>query len=60
MMGELTDHFAARFSPWQIMVSTLSVVYAIRNTDSLLGLGCQYTTLSSFHYILVHPLISTP
>lgn len=30
---------AARFSPWQIIVGTLTAVYATRNLDKLLGLG---------------------
>jgi len=29
----------ARFSPWQIIVGTLTAVYASRNLDKLLGLG---------------------
>ncbi|EIN11887.1 alpha/beta-hydrolase [Punctularia strigosozonata HHB-11173 SS5] len=28
-----------RFTPWQIIVSTLTAVYAIRNLDKILGLG---------------------
>ncbi|KAI0063628.1 alpha/beta-hydrolase [Artomyces pyxidatus] len=28
-----------RFTPWQIVVSTLTAVYAIRNLDKILGLG---------------------
>lgn len=30
---------AARFSPWQIIVGTLTAMYASRNLDKLLGLG---------------------
>ncbi|KAF8320901.1 alpha/beta-hydrolase [Clavulina sp. PMI_390] len=33
------NRFLTRFSPWQIIVATLSTVYAFRNADSLLGLG---------------------
>jgi hypothetical protein len=35
----------AKFTPWQIIVTTLSAVYAIRNVDSLLGLGCQFHSI---------------
>ena len=28
-----------RFTPWQIVVSTLTTVYALRNLDKILGLG---------------------
>lgn len=34
--------YTGKFTPWQIIVTTLSAVYALRNADSLLGLGCQY------------------
>jgi hypothetical protein len=30
---------AARFSPWQIIVGSLTAMYASRNLDKLLGLG---------------------
>lgn len=30
-----------RFTPWQIIVSTLTGVYAVRNIDKILGLGCK-------------------
>lgn len=29
------------FTPWQIIVSTLTALYAIRNFDKILGLGCE-------------------
>jgi len=32
----------ARFSPWQIIVGTLTALYASRNLDKLLGLGGAY------------------
>jgi hypothetical protein len=28
----------ARFTPWQIILSTLTILYAIKNSDALLGL----------------------
>jgi len=28
-----------RFSPWQIIVSTLTAVYAVRNLDKITGFG---------------------
>ncbi|KAF9469919.1 Alpha/Beta hydrolase protein [Collybia nuda] len=33
------DKALGRFSPWQIIVSTLTTLYAVRNFDKLLGLG---------------------
>ena len=30
-----------RFSPWQIIVSTLTTVYALKNLDKIVGLGCK-------------------
>ena len=35
--------FTERFSPWQLVVSTLTGVYAIRNLDKIVGLGCEPT-----------------
>lgn len=48
----------ARFSPWQIIVGTLTAVYATRNLDKLLGLGGMYI----FGYIsfLCHAYPRTP
>ena len=31
--------FLGHFTPWQIVVSTLTAVYAMRNADKLIGLG---------------------
>jgi hypothetical protein len=31
-----------RFTPWQLVVSTLTGVYAVRNIDKILGLGCEF------------------
>jgi hypothetical protein len=31
--------FAERFTPWQLIVSTLTGVYAVRNIDKIVGLG---------------------
>ena len=31
-----------RFTPWQIIVSTLTAVYSIRNFDKILGLSGEY------------------
>ena len=31
-----------RFSPWQIIVSTLTTIYALKNLDKILGLGCKF------------------
>lgn len=30
-----------QFTPWQIIVSTLTALYAVRNFDKILGLGCK-------------------
>ncbi|EJD35293.1 alpha/beta-hydrolase [Auricularia subglabra TFB-10046 SS5] len=30
----------SRFTPWQIVASTLTVLYALRNADNIIGLGC--------------------
>lgn len=32
---------AARFTPWQLIITTLSAVYAFKNADIVLGLGCK-------------------
>lgn len=37
---------AERFSPYQLVVGTLTLMYAIRNLDVLVGLGCK-----SFHFL---------
>jgi len=42
----------ARFSPWQIIVGTLTAMYASRNLDKLLGLGGTHIV-----YIPFLPLI---
>ncbi|KAG9316259.1 hypothetical protein JVU11DRAFT_2287 [Chiua virens] len=38
-----------RFSPWQIIVSTLTAVYAVKNLDKILGLGCKFYLSTSIH-----------
>ncbi|KAG6837502.1 hypothetical protein H0H93_008427 [Arthromyces matolae] len=40
------NKFLQRFTPWQIIVSTLTTLYAIRNFDKILGLDC--TTISLY------------
>ena len=35
-------HLIERFSPWQIIVSTLTTVYALKNLDKILGLGGKH------------------
>lgn len=37
----LLTRAAERFSPWQIIVSTLTTVYALKHLDKILGLGCK-------------------
>jgi hypothetical protein len=32
-----------RFSPYQLIVGTLTLLYAMRNLDVLVGLGCEYS-----------------
>lgn len=34
--------FSDDFTPWQIIVSTLTAVYAMRNADKLIGLGGEF------------------
>ncbi|KAL0068819.1 hypothetical protein AAF712_004149 [Marasmius tenuissimus] len=36
-----------RFSPWQIILSTLTAAYAMRNLDKILGLSCEWRSLGS-------------
>ena len=31
-----------QFTPWQIVVSTLTGVYTVRHLDKILGLGCEH------------------
>ena len=35
--------FLGDFTPWQIVVSTLTAVYAMRNADKLIGLGGKFS-----------------
>ena len=35
--------FLGDFTPWQIIVSTLTAVYAMRNADKLIGLGGKFS-----------------
>jgi hypothetical protein len=35
--------FLGDFTPWQIIVSTLTAVYAMRNADKLIGLGGEFS-----------------
>ena len=49
----------ARFSPWQIIVGTLTAMYASRNLDKLLGLGgthahCSYSILTQSSHTFLH------
>lgn len=37
-----------RFTPWQLIVSTLTGVYAVRNLDKILGLGGEHIPIASF------------
>ncbi|KAH8093945.1 alpha/beta-hydrolase [Cristinia sonorae] len=39
-----------RFTPWQIIVSTLTGVYTVRNLDKILGLGCKHDSYSPSYY----------
>lgn len=51
----------ARFSPWQIIVGTLTTMYASRNLDKLLGLGGTHIFCLSFPItpgLPTHPLHS--
>lgn len=49
--------FPGNFTPWQIIVSTLTAVYAMRNADKLVGLGGK--SRSDLQIPEVHPLNST-
>ncbi|KAF9520305.1 hypothetical protein BS47DRAFT_1335907 [Hydnum rufescens UP504] len=33
------NHFLSKFTPWQIVVGTLSALYGLKNADSILGLS---------------------
>jgi hypothetical protein len=33
-----TDRLVERFTPWQIILTTLTTLYAVRNMDKILGL----------------------
>lgn len=33
--------FSERFTPWQIIVSLITLMYAGKNLDSIVGLGCE-------------------
>jgi hypothetical protein len=33
---------AEQYTPWQIIVSTLTIVYGARHLDSILGVGCTH------------------
>lgn len=35
--------FLDHFTPWQLIVSTLTAVYAMRNADKLIGLGGEFS-----------------
>ena len=35
--------FVDDFTPWQIIVSTLTAVYAMRNADKLIGLDGEFS-----------------
>jgi hypothetical protein len=53
----LSDHFgnaycmraSARYTPWQIIVSTLTALYAARHLDHILGLGGERILLHITH-----------
>lgn len=42
--------FLGDFTPWQIIVSTLTAVYAMRNADKLIGLGGEFSSPIRKHY----------
>lgn len=45
---DIPDRTAAeRFTPWQIVLSTLTGVYAIRNFDKILGFNGKLTSSAS-------------
>ncbi len=50
---------AGRFTPWQLIVSTLTGVYAVRNLDKILGLAGRCTALV-FAVLHAHIHISAP
>lgn len=37
----LKAYATERFSPYQLVVGTLTLMYALRNLDVLVGLGCE-------------------
>ncbi|KAI5824551.1 hypothetical protein K523DRAFT_366154, partial [Schizophyllum commune Tattone D] len=39
LIRRLNERLGRRFTPWQLIVSVLTGVYAIRNFDKILGLG---------------------
>ena len=60
---EVTDEFAhelsdldnqpGRFTPWQIIASTLTAVYAVRNFDKILGLPGEWNHSFPIHQMLI-------
>ena len=49
-----------RYTPWQVIVSTLTALYAIRNLDKIFGLGCKSNTTSCILYHLKPHSARTP
>lgn len=42
----LRSNHIERYTPWQIIVSTLTALYAVRNFDKILGLECKLPLLA--------------
>jgi hypothetical protein len=41
-------YIAERFSPYQLVVGTLTLMYALRNLDVLVGLGCEWIIVAGY------------
>lgn len=54
-VGDLTGNLTERFTPWQVIVSVLTLVYAGRHLDSMFGLGCESCVPIRWHTIDIAP-----
>lgn len=51
--GAYSQARPARFTPWQLIVSTLTGVYAVRNFDKILGLQGTLVKFTATHSALM-------
>jgi hypothetical protein len=63
LSGEATDAragFAEQFTPWQLIVSTLTGVYAARNLDKIVGLSGKHVHVNSYELTLIVAATTAP